>query len=131
MSQFDRGLRRVTALGLGALFVLLGPGPALAALVKDVYSGVKSSSPEHLVHLGSLLLFVADNDTTGSELWRSDGTTAGTVLVKDINPGAAGSGPQRLRLSGGSVFFSADDGVNGRELWITDGTAAGTLMVED
>ena len=24
----------------------------------------------------------------GEELWKSDGSTAGTVLVKDINPGA-------------------------------------------
>ncbi|WP_445300538.1 ELWxxDGT repeat protein [Microcoleus sp. BROC3] len=31
--------------------------------------------------------------TNGNELWKSDGTAAGTVLVKDLNPGASSSGP--------------------------------------
>src|ERR1700752_2900594 len=86
MSQFDRRLRRVTALGLGALFVLLGPGPALAVLVKDVYSGVKSSHPDHLVRLNNVILFAADDGAKGEELWATDGTEAGTWLVKDIDP---------------------------------------------
>jgi ELWxxDGT repeat protein len=34
------------------------------------------------------LYFQAGDGTHGRELWRTDGTTAGTALVKDINPGA-------------------------------------------
>jgi ELWxxDGT repeat protein len=42
------------------------------------------------------LYFIADDGVSGEELWKTDGTDAGTVLVKDINPGAGGSGPDRL-----------------------------------
>ena len=34
-----------------------------------------------------------DSSSEGYELWKSDGTTEGTVVVKDINPGSAGGGP--------------------------------------
>jgi len=32
------------------------------------------------------VFFAANDGITGFELWKSDGTAAGTVLVKDINP---------------------------------------------
>ncbi|TAJ11994.1 MAG: hypothetical protein EPO68_13980, partial [Planctomycetota bacterium] len=65
----------------------------------------------------------------GVELWRTDGTTAGTQLVADIRPGAAGSDPQRFTRCADELLFTADDGVTGRELWRSDGTAAGTALV--
>ena len=40
------------------------------------------------------------------ELWKSDGTAAGTVLVKDIYPGTA-AGPGLTNV-GGTLFFRAD-----------------------
>lgn len=81
--------------------------------------------------MGSTLYFQADDGVNGSELWKSDGTAAGTVLVKDIQPGSPGSGPSYLTAVGSTLYFQADDGVNGKELWKSDGTAAGTVMVRD
>src|SRR6266850_7217577 len=110
MSQVDRGLRRVAAVGLGALFVLLGGGPALAALVEDIHSGVKPSSPDHLVRQGNAILFAADDGVSGEELWKSDGTASGTWMVKDIDPAAnVDSFPDHLINVNGTVFFAAND----------------------
>ena len=91
------------------------------------------STPGSLTVAGNLLYFSANDRTNGNELWRSNGTEAGTVMVKDINTAwKASSGPQKfLYMGNGLAFFSADDGSHGRELWMTNGTGAGTVLVED
>ncbi len=85
-----------------------------------------------LCNAGGTLYFAADDGTgSGTELWKSDGTTAGTVMVKDIQPGSGSSNPGGFVEFQGQLFFRADDGTNGMELWKSDGTAAGTVMVKD
>jgi ELWxxDGT repeat protein len=81
--------------------------------------------------VGSTLFFLADDGIHGNELWKTDGTAAGTVLVKDIYPGAHASDADWMTVAGGQIFFVADDGVHGRELWASDGTGAGTRLVRD
>lgn len=76
------------------------------------------------------LVFAYNNTTLGNELWKSDGSSTGTVLVKDILPGKEGSGPNDITSGNGITLFSAM-GTAGNELWRTDGTAAGTVMVKD
>lgn len=69
----------------------------------------------------------------GSELWRTDGTTAGTQLVTDLIPGLADSNPQELIDVNGVLFFVAlasnTTGNVRYEVWKSDGTAAGTLPI--
>jgi ELWxxDGT repeat protein len=104
-------------------------------LVKDIYPGNINPGgdtlPLFLTNVAGTLYFRACNPTRGCELWRSDGTAAGTRLVKDINPGAGSSKPFHLASVGGTLYFGADDGTHGHELWRSDGTAAGTKLVKD
>lgn len=66
------------------------------------------------------LVFVGGAEATGSELWRSDGTTEGTTLLFDLWPGADGSEPENLMPAGDGVVFTADVG-EGRNLWSWSG----------
>lgn len=106
-------------------------------MLVDIYTGTGSSGPKDFVEVNNFVYFTAyqyDLGTaTGSarELWRTNGTVAGTGLIKDINPGVGSSTPQDLVKVGQSIIFSADDGTNGREVWISDGTTAGTIMLKD
>ena len=103
--------------------------------VKDIWPGstgpyLNSSSPRFLTEVNGVLFFNAC-DTAGCELWKSDGTEAGTVRVKDINPGPGSSQPNALTNVNGTLYFAASDGVSGFELWKSDGTEAGTVRVKD
>ncbi len=75
--------------------------------------------------------FTGDPDLKGLELWRSNGTEAGTVEVSDIRQETASSTITGFVPSGNYLFFSANDGVHGQELWRTDGTSEGTIMLSD
>ena len=65
------------------------------SLVKDINT-FGSSYPADFCVCNGLLFFSATDSSHGDELWKTDGTTAGTVMVKDINPGSSGSGATRL-----------------------------------
>jgi len=80
--------------------------------------------------VGPGLFFAASDGASGVELWKTNGTDAGTVCVKDIN-GAGSSSPFGLTVFNGALYFLANDGVSGVELWKSDGTIAGTVLVKD
>ena len=102
--------------------------------------GPLQSFPRDFTEHNGVLLFSAEDAVNGAELWRTDGTAAGTVLLTDIFPGSFDDGfgqypnssnPTGLVEFNGEVYFAADDGASGRELWKTDGTATGTVLVKD
>ena len=98
-------------------------------LVADVHPGPQDSRLRKLTVAAGYLFFVAQVNEYGWELWRSDGTEAGTILVKDIHPGSGSSGVDELTAFGEFLFFVAHDGVNHDQLWRSDGTEPGTLVV--
>lgn len=87
------------------------------------------------IAMGGVLYYVDDDGSSGKELWRSDGTAAGTHMLVDINEGSLGSDPAELTVLDGFLYFRASDGKaagdHGSELWRSDGTTAGTEMVKD
>ena len=80
---------------------------------------------------GDILYYQGYTLAGGTELFRSDGTDAGTFQVADINPGPKGSRPSNFTVHAGQIFFFADDGVHGAEPWVSDGTTAGTRLIKD
>jgi ELWxxDGT repeat protein len=101
-------------------------------LVKDINPVPEpaSSLPETFVTLGSVALFVASDEISGEELWRSDGTAAGTWQVADICPQPFCTlNLQALGITSRHYFFNALDENSDWHLWATDGTAAGTFQL--
>lgn len=80
---------------------------------------------------GSRAFFVANDGSSGLELWQTDGSFLGTALVQDLNPGIEGSQPNYLAALGAQVLFYATDAANGREVWRSDGTPAGTFRIKE
>jgi len=101
-----------------------------------VYSGItfNYSGTFHFPYfcrLGNILYFAAYGASGGdNELWRTDGTAAGTFRVKNISPGFD-SEPTNLVAFNGAIYFAAWNENSGSELWKSDGTDAGTVMVKD
>lgn len=100
-----------------------------ATLIKDIDpAGDSIPFNAEAAAVGDEVFFTASRPAEGQELWKTDGTGAGTDLVKDINP-TGSSDPSSLRDVGGYLYFGADEGtgINGEvEPWVSDGTAAGT-----
>jgi ELWxxDGT repeat protein len=118
-----------TALLLACLLCAL---PALGLepyLVKDInpVSEAADSSPGDFASLGPVALFAADDGLTGRELWRSDGTAAGTWQVADICQPDCSGVPSFFARTDRATFFLAADADGLSRLWATDGTPSGTF----
>lgn len=121
-----------------ALTVALAAAPTVASpaafRVADIETAVDtrgSSSPLLQVRLGDWLYFSATDALHGEELWRTDGTAAGTALVADICPGRCSSRPRSITAGAGRLLFSVELELLGREPWSSDGTAEGTHALGD
>ena len=109
-----------------------GRAPNFCATRAGCGTHAADSSPDSFVTVREVTYFAAYDTSHGRELWRTDGTMAGTRLVKDIVLGK-GSGIQGdvLTRAGDVLYFASDDGRHGTELWRSDGTRAGTRMIKD
>src|SRR5207244_9310676 len=95
-------------------------------LVKAINGGSGNSFPIALGSIGNVGYFYVRFDLATAQLYRSDGTAAGTTLVKDVSPGA-----KFFTVVGNVAYFDAGDASGGGELWKTDGTSGGTSRVQD
>ncbi|WP_147468345.1 hypothetical protein [Corallococcus interemptor] len=100
--------------------------------VVDLNPGSEGSNLFNFEELNGALSFFrhAPYSQSGTtQLWRSDGTAAGTVQLLDFGRITGGPGAV-LPASGLRVFFT-DDFEETVRLWRTDGTAAGTFQLKD
>lgn len=81
------------------------------------------SHPDMLVAVGDLLLFVADGES-GSGLYRSDGTAAGTSFLAPASFMGEGNADRLSIAAGGFAYFVTNAG-----LLRSDGTPGGTALL--
>ncbi len=91
------------------LAALLAAAPAAAqqpAMLADVYPGGESFAPTWLTPFAGQVFFWANDTVHGWELWRTDGTPAGTALAFDLVPGPGGAPPHgagQVAVAGGRL----------------------------
>lgn len=97
--------------------------------MKDINARIESlgSFPEEFTRVGNTVFFRAMDPAHGHELWKTDGTMAGTVLVKDLLSGTTGGFPRNLTAVGDMLFFTASNSTGGTILWKSDGSEEGTV----
>ena len=140
----------------------VGECPGDSGVVSQLQDGeARDWGPSLFVEMGGNIYFAGDDGVHGWELWRSDGTVAGTYMIKDLREeecGPDGMGGQTCE-NGGSlqvhcwgsdprschypeivagnekIFFSGFNGEPGSEtfveVFVSDGTEAGTTMVKE
>jgi ELWxxDGT repeat protein len=113
--------------------------PGRARLVKDILPPSDlpariGPAPEDLVAFRGQLYFAVNFDDGRRGVWKSDGTSAGTVAVREF-PASVGptlfTSLEELTAAGSQLFFFVRDEAHGYELWKSDGTPAGTALLKD
>ena len=101
-------------------------------MVKDVYSGANngiSGDCEDMLVVNNTLFFRGNDGSNGVELWKSDGTSSGTVMVKDLNSGSGSSNPSDFTTANDKLFFTTATTSYQFRRWVSDGTNVGTYDV--
>lgn len=99
---------------------------------REVYDEVQWI--EELTNINGEMYF-SGRTYQGAELYKSDGSTAGTYRVKNIaeDPSypTSSSNPAEFTELNGEILFRAALRDRNSDLWKTDGTEEGTVMVDD
>jgi ELWxxDGT repeat protein len=129
---------RLSLAGLlvSAFAVANGLAQAVPTMVKDLNPTPQDINGS-LAAFGDTVYLSGHDLAKGEELWKSNGTEAGTSFFLDLCPGYESSAPSQFTAVGKTVFFAADysNSENGAEpkmnLWKTDGTSAGTRKLRE
>ena len=87
------------------------PDAQTFTLIKDIDAGSGNSSISNFVQIGSEVYFEAE-----SEVWKTDGTTDGTVLVTSIGNESIGS-VRNFFVWNDELYFEGDNGTDDDELY--------------
>ncbi|MCB9151111.1 MAG: hypothetical protein H6641_20320 [Caldilineaceae bacterium] len=96
-------------------------------LIKPFTNRTADARPGLLTAVNDVVYFLATGTTGSGELWRTDGTGAGTTLLKDVGgcsyPVETGCVPWMVNVEG-TLYFRTEQSV-----WRSDGTVAGTTLL--
>jgi trimeric autotransporter adhesin len=99
-------------------------------LVKDLNPGTANGIPGFFATIGDNLYFNGRN-ATSTQLWKTDGTDAGTVSLFDPVPNSNADNCTNLTNCNGILYFTPTKNVlDIGEPYKSDGTAAGTVLVK-
>ncbi|HEV7667195.1 MAG TPA: hypothetical protein VGS22_01645 [Thermoanaerobaculia bacterium] len=131
-------LGRAARISILLAFGASASGFAEAHLVADLHlapddpgSVLLSILSLNAVERAGVQYFSAADPQHGYELWRTDGSPAGTYRLTDVAPGRDWSGALPLSFFNGFLYFLANDGEYGQEIWRTDGTPGGEELFAD
>ena len=134
-SQQDSGRGSLWTDHFAGIVCIIGPSPAHTASKHPARLNVSEDrAGERSAYLTGTRSQVLPLSTTaadsmasgaGNELWRTDGTTAGTLRIDDVFRGSQGSDPAFLSSFGDYLYFAATNAEEGRELWRTKGSSVG------
>lgn len=125
-------IRQITSAGNVAYFAANGgengyqlwrtDGTAEGTLmVTDFPPGPSSfaSFPGYLNYYNGVLIFTADNDLNGRELW-SINSPGSEPQLTDLEPGPRSSGPAHFEVIDSKLVFTAYNSMTGADLWSVD-----------
>ena len=124
-------MRKYYTLFIGVIaFVIANAQPPV--LVKDIYPGSTGSNIGEIVKTSNYSFLTADDDDADADrgLFRTDGTTAGTIKLDLTYPGYVSTKAECLVPLGDKIIFVGDNYPGYYEIWSSDGTQAGTIALE-
>ncbi len=123
-SDLGTGLLLLTT---GSHFGLRFFDPALDTVLELPSYTSSSHAPQYPSVVGHSAYFFVYADPLPNELWRSDGTVAGTLQFMTL-PAGHELASEFFELDG-SALFAIDNWETGLQLWTSDGTPSGTLLL--
>ena len=101
--------------------------------INYIFANLGFNRVSRVTEVNGTWFFVANIDAYNlEELWKSDGTEAGTVVVKKFRPNSVNDSYTTNLIAspdGTELFFTANNG-SGFALWKSDGTTTGTVIVK-
>lgn len=98
-------------------------------LIKDIYPGLESSVIGTLktgTAINNIFYFIAKDESSLGEIWKSDGTTAGTVKMTSFINGRTST----LTAVGNSIYFLIKEDYK-LQVWKINATTGVTVLVKD
>lgn len=103
-------------------------------LVLDLNPGINGSFEGDVTNTFAFqdqLFFIANTDSLGNGIWRTDGTPGGTSLVFDTKPGPSFDAIENLEVCNDHIYFSvfrSDGGIFREEVWVSGGDSSSTRL---